>query len=100
MIDIFEEEDPMIYCADIEVSALIPIRGKKLEKRTLIMNQEPITLLNGKIPSEKIKKRLFGRVYKNHINKSEFEKITFKVEKIYNVKFLSKLCYKFNPVIH
>ncbi len=99
MIDIFEEE-PMIYCADVEVSALIPIRGKKFEKKILKMEKEPVTLLNGKIPSEKIKKRLFGRVYSNHINKSEFEKITFKVEKIYNVKFLSKLCYKFNPVIH
>ncbi len=100
MIDIFEEIEPMVYCADIKIKVLIPTKGKKFDKRTINLIKHPITLLNGKIASDKLKHRLFRNVYDNYINRSSFEKLTFSITKIENTKFLSKLCYKFNPVIH
>lgn len=100
MIDIFEEIEPMVCCADIDIKVLIPMKGKKFEERTINLIKHPVTLLNQKIASDKIRRRLFKRVYDNHINRSDFEKITFSIVKMENIKFLSKLCYKFNPVIH
>ena len=100
MIDIFEYEQPMVYCADIDVKVLIPMKGKKFDKRTIHLKKQPITLLNGQIASKKIRRRLLKGVYDKYINRSSFDKITFSIIKIENAKFLSKLCYKFDPVIH
>lgn len=100
MIDIFEEIEPMVYCADIELDVSIPRKGKGFDKRTIKLEKHPITLLDGKVASEKLKQRLFRGVYDKYINRSEFNKIAFSIIKIENIKFLSKLCYKFNPVIH
>jgi hypothetical protein len=100
VIDIFKDTEPMVYCADIEVDVLIPGKRKGFDKRTIKLKKHPITLLDGKVPSERLKQRLFRGIYNKYINRSEFDKIRFSIIKIENIKFLSKLCYKFNPVIH
>lgn len=100
MIDIFKDTEPMVYCADIQVDVVIPGKRKGFDKRTINLEQHPVTLIDGKVASEKLKQRLFRGVYNKYINRSDFEKITFSIVKIENIKFLSKLCYKFNPVIH
>ena len=100
MIDIFKDTEPMVYCADIEVDVFIPGKRKGFDKRTINLKKHPITLLDGKIASERLKQRLFRGIYDKYINRSEFNKIRFSIVKIENVKFLSKLCYKFNPAIH
>lgn len=100
MIDIFKDTEPMVYCADIEVDVFIPGKRKGFDKRTINLKKHPVTLLDGKIASERLEQRLFRGIYDKYINRSEFSKIRFSIVKIENVKFLSKLCYKFNPAIH
>lgn len=94
MIDIFEELTPKVYSVDINILAEIPMRGNKIESKRIKLKNEPITLVNGNIASEKIKKRFLYRVYNDHINRSEFDKISFVIESIVPVKFLSNICYK------
>lgn len=100
MIDIFKDTEPMVYCADIEVDVFIPGKRKGFDKRTINLKKHPVTLLDGKIASERLEQRLFRGIYDKYINRSEFNNIRFSIVKIENVKFLSKLCYKFNPAIH
>ncbi len=100
MIDIFEDLIPKVYCADVEVCALIPSRGGKMEKRVIRVKKYPITLLNDEIPSDKIRQRFFRGIFDKYIHRSEFEKIRFKILEITNKKFLSNICYKFDSTIH
>ena len=93
MINIFE--DPKVYSVDVEIKALIPLRGNKKESMTINLYSEPLTLIGGKIASKEIRERFFHRVYKKKINRSEYDKIDFKIVNLKVNKFLTNLCYKF-----
>ncbi len=93
MFDIFEE--PKVYCVDVEVHASIPTRGKKVEVMKIKLESEPMTLIGKDLASEAIRKRFFRRVYQKKINRSDYEKIKFKIVSLKVNKFLTNLCYKF-----
>lgn len=98
MFDIFKEkEQPKIYIADFEISALIPGRGaNKFDNKTIRLKQHPILISEGQIASENQKNRLFKSVYDRFINRSDFGKIKFKIVKMENLKYLSTISYYFN----
>lgn len=99
MFDIFNEpEQPNLYIADITVAIKIPSRLKKIkyEELTVRLNRHPIVLINGVMPSINMEKRFFKSIHRNNIKKGEFEKMIFKITKIDNIKFSSKLMYKFD----
>jgi hypothetical protein len=97
MIDIFEDikPDPKLYIADIVISASYKVRNK-LEKVKVRIQQTPIVLANGKLPTKLIEERFFRGVYDNHIKKGKFENTTMKIESIENIRFSSNLAYVFN----
>jgi len=94
MINIFE--DPKVYSVDLEIHALIPARGNKSETVKIKLESEPITLIGKDIASKAIRERLFHRVYKKKINRSDYEKIKFEIVSMKVNKFLTNLCYKFD----
>jgi hypothetical protein len=94
MIDIFEE--PKVYSVDVEVKALIPLRGNKKEAMTIKLYSEPLTLIGKEIASTEIKKRFLHKVYKRKINRSEYDRIEFIIVSLKVNKFLTNLCYKFD----
>lgn len=98
MIDIFEQ--PKVYSVDLEIHATIPMRGNKIETVKVKLESEPITLIGKNIASKAIKERLFHRVYKKKINRSDYEKIQFKIASLKVNKFLTNLCYKFKYDTH
>ena len=103
MFDIFSEEKPCLYIADITIKALIPVnvRSKKIDSRIIFLQKYPIVLLNGeKFPTERTKNKFLHKVFLRDIGKGDFDRIIFKIEKIENVKFSSKLMYDFNFNIH
>ena len=93
MINIFE--DPKVYSVDVEVHASIPLTGNKVEVMRIKLESEPMTLIGKDIASEAIRQRFFHRVYKKKINRSDYEKIKFKIVSLKVNKFLTNLCYKF-----
>lgn len=99
MFDIFNEpEQPNLYIADVTVSVRIPSRSKniKYEERKIKLMNQPIVLLNGIMPSINMERRFFKNVHSNYIKKGEFEKMIFRIFSIENVRFSSKLMYKFD----
>jgi len=102
MFDIFSEpEQPNLYIADIEVVALIPSRSKipTYEKRVIKIDNQPIILLNGNIPSKSVEKKLLSKIHSKYIHKGDFGKIKFKINYIKNIRFSSKLMYHFNYLV-
>jgi hypothetical protein len=103
MFDIFSEEKPCLYIADITIKASIPvnIKSKKIDSRIISLKKYPIVLLNGeKFPTEKTKRDFLHKIFLRYILKGDFERVVFKIEKIENIKFSSKLMYDFNFNIH
>lgn len=104
MIDIFSKpEQPKLYIADIIISAMIPTRAKKkkeYDKIILKIEKYPMVLVNGQIPTERIKQSLFKKIFDNYINKGEYDKIIFKIGDISNIKFSSNLAYEFDYSKH
>jgi hypothetical protein len=103
MFDIFEDvEQPKLYIVDMEISAKIPSRTKKVKYETLIikLKNNPLTMVNGKVPTQKSEQKLFFSIYNSHIKKNDFNKIIFKIESISNIRFSSLLMYKFDYLIH
>lgn len=98
MINIFEE--PKVYSVDLEIHATIPLRGNKVETMKVKLKSEPITLIGKNIASKVIKERLLRRVYKRQINRSDYEKVKFKIASLKVNKFLTNLCYKFEYDTH
>jgi len=98
LINIFEE--PKVYSVDLEIHATIPLRGNKVETVKVKLKSEPITLIGKNIASKVIKERLLRRVYKRQINRSDYEKVKFKIASLKVNKFLTNLCYKFEYDTH
>jgi len=98
LINIFEE--PKVYSVDLEIHATIPLRGNKVETMKVKLKSEPITLIGKNIASKVIKERLLRRVYKRQINRSDYEKVKFKIASLKVNKFLTNLCYKFEYDTH
>lgn len=101
MFDIFDEkEQPKVYMADFEILALIPARGaNKFDSKTIIIEKHPVLISNGQIASEKQMSSLFRSVFDRFIERSEFEKIRFKIVKMDNLKYMSNICYYFDYAV-
>jgi len=76
------------------------LRGNKVETVKVKLKSEPITLIGKNIASKVIKERLLRRVYKRQINRSDYEKVKFKIASLKVNKFLTNLCYKFEYDTH
>lgn len=103
MIDIFDEPTPKLYIADIHISVRIPTRSKKNKEyftRNFLLERYPITLLDGKMPTERIANRLNCHIYDKHIKSGDMSNMIFRLENISNIKFSSNLAYKFDYSIH
>lgn len=106
MFDIFEDkveqEFPKLYIADIIVCVHLPSRSKNIryEERKVRLDNWPIVLLNGSMPTKKSENAFFRSVHNNFIHRGEFNKIKFKIESISNARFSSNLMYKFDFNIH
>lgn len=96
--DLFRDfkPQPKIYAADIEIVAMIPGRGKEIEKRTFHLEQYPVVMNGNEIATEKQKQKLYKSIYEQKIKRSSFDKVQFKVVSIKNIKFLSRVMYKFD----
>jgi hypothetical protein len=104
MFDIFEDKrPPSLYIADVIVEVLIPTRSRKTKTfdRTLInLEKIPIVLLDGSFPTQRIADSFFSRIHNNYIKRGEIQNIKFKILSIKNLKFSSKLAYKFDFDTH
>ncbi len=100
MFDIFEDRrPPNLYVADVVVEILIPTRSKKKKSfDRILVNLEkiPIVLLDGNFPTKKIADSFFSRVHNNYIKRGNIQDMKFKMLSIKNLKFSSKLAYKFD----
>ena len=97
-IDIFKDfkPQPKIYAADIEIRAIIPVRGNKKEERIFKLEKYPVVMNGNQIATKNQEEKLFRNIYEKRIKKSEFDKVKFKIISIKNVVFLSKIMYKFD----
>jgi predicted phosphodiesterase len=102
MIDIFVEEKPKLYIADVYVVTYAPERkgSKKIRKIAIGLEKVPIVLLNGDFPTKNSRKRFMKRVFDQYIIRGDFDKVRFEVESISNVKFSSELAYNFDFNTH
>lgn len=98
MFDIFKEpQQPMLYIADIHLSAKLKIgRSSKYETKKIILIKNPVILLNGNFPTENAKRKFLKNVFLRQSLPGDFDNIVFSIEKISNIKFSSKLMYKFD----
>lgn len=99
MFDIFaEREQPNLYIADIDVQVIIPGRAKtsKPTIRNIKLHNNPIVLVDGKFPTSLSETKFFRKIHSTYIVRGEFDKIKFKITKMDNVRFSSKLMYKFD----
>ena len=104
MFDIFEDKrPPNLYIADVVVEILIPTRSRKTKTfdRILVsLEKIPIVLLDGNFPTKKIADSFFTRIHSNYIKRGEIQNMKFKMLSIKNLKFSSKLAYKFDFDTH
>ena len=97
MIDIFDE--PKLYVADITIEFLVKTKqAKKHVKMTKKFFKHPIILLNNKPATENCEKRFMKLIY-DKITSSHLPD-SLKITNIENVKFSSKLAYKFDFAKH
>lgn len=82
-----------LYIADITVRATTKVRGNKTESNDYKLTLYPLLLINGELASNKELRRVGKRIWKDLIGKKAFEDYTFKVIKIENIKFSSKINY-------
>lgn len=95
-IDIFEStpEEPMLYIADIRITSRYKIRSnsKDTEQTSIVATDYPVILLNGKMPSRWYEEGFMKRVASRYKMKEGVMRIT----DISNIRFSSKLNYKFD----
>ena len=99
MFDIFaEKEPPKLYIADLEVQVTIPGRAKTSKPiiRKVKLPNNPIVLTNGKFPTSNSEATFFRKIHSTHIGRGDFANLKFKIIKMDNVRFSSKLMYKFD----
>ncbi|MGB0976717.1 MAG: hypothetical protein ACPGSG_07030 [Prolixibacteraceae bacterium] len=96
--DLFKDfkPQPKIYAADIEIVAIIPARGNKTEERKFYLEKHPVVMHGNEIATKRQQDKLFRSIYESKIKKSDFDKIKFKILSIKNIKFLSRIMYKFD----
>jgi hypothetical protein len=84
--------------ADVVITSVYTPRknSKKTEQQTIRLEKVPVVLHEGKFPTKKMEKKFMRRVFDNHIKTGDFNKTTFKVKEIKNIKLLSGLAYKFD----
>jgi hypothetical protein len=101
MIDIFDTDEkpqPCLYIADIKIVVSYPSRkgSKKMELVTLDLDNYPI-VLNGKdFPTSRYREKFLHRIHERYIDRNNYDLCKFKVTEIKNIKFSSKLAYRFN----
>lgn len=102
MFDIFAEEKPKLYIADVSIMTYMPERkGSKHIRRVRIdLGRVPIVLLNGDFPTKRTRNSFMRRVFDQYIGRGDFDKVRFEVESISNVTFSSELAYDFDFNIH
>lgn len=104
MFDIFEDKrPPSLYIADVIVEVLIPTRSRKTKSfDRILVNLEkiPMVLLDGSFPTQRIADSFFNRIHNNYIKRGDIKDIKFKILSIKNLKFSSKLAYKFDFDTH
>ena len=94
-----EEEEPKLYIADVTVRYNIKGEKKVVANKTVLrytlktFTKMPIILLNGNPPSNGYRKKLIES-YKSKVKSDVGESLS--IEKIDNIKFSSKLNYKFD----
>jgi hypothetical protein len=88
-------KNPEIYIGDITVRATTKVKGNRTESRDFTLPLYPLLLLDGKLASNKELRKIGKRVWKDLISKKTYEDYTFNVVKISNVKFSSKINYKY-----
>jgi hypothetical protein len=101
MFDIFadrERKQPELYIADIEVHVTIPGRAKtsKPTIRKVKLPNNPIVLTNGKFPTSNSETTFFRKIHSTYIVRGDFANLKFKITKMDNLRFSSKLMYKFD----
>ena len=101
MFDIFadrERKQPELYIADLEVQVTIPGRARtsKPTIRKVKLPNSPIVLANGKFPTSNSEATFFKKIHSTHIGRGDFANLKFKITKMDNVRFSSKLMYKFD----
>jgi len=100
MFDIFDEKpQPKLYIADIHIGV---ITRKKTKKQVLtsviniISRNTSIVLLDNNFPTKKSENIFFKKIFDKYIDKGDINNVSFKIEKMDNIKFSSNLSYKFN----
>jgi hypothetical protein len=88
-------KQPDIYIGDVTVRATTKVRGNRTESRDFKLTLYPLLLIDGELASNKELRKISKRVWKDLISKKTFEDYTFKVVKLENVKFSSKINYKY-----
>lgn len=88
-------KQPDIYIGDVTVRATTKVRGNRTESRDFKLTLYPLLLIDGQLASNKELRKISKRVWKDLIGKKAFEDYTFKVVKLENVKFSSKINYKY-----
>jgi hypothetical protein len=94
-----KEEEPKLYIADVTVKFNIKGSFKIIDNKTVpiytfkTFTKVPIILLNGNPPSQGYKNKLIEQ-YKSRVTSNVENSLS--IEKIENIKFSSKLGYKFD----
>lgn len=94
-----EDPEPMLFIADITIRYEQKSQPKIVKNKRIYdvgfrtVEKYPVILLNNKPPSENYRSRLINSLSRFI---SQFREGTVTIHKIENIKFSSKLQYKFN----
>jgi hypothetical protein len=88
-------QNPDLYIADITIRATTKVRGNKTESNEYKLPLYPLLLINGELASSVELRKIGKRVWKDLIGKKAFDDFTFRVIKIENIKFSSKINYTY-----
>jgi hypothetical protein len=90
-------EVPKLYICDIILMHTVVVRGKRTTTNLIEVKNQPLTLLDGKMPTENYKKRILRKMFNTHISKGDFSKEYPNMDiKVKNSVFSSNLSYKFD----
>jgi len=100
MFDIFDDKpQPKLYIADIYIKAITRKKTKKqvlTSIRNIVVPKTSIVLLDNNFPTKKSENIFFKKIFDKYIDKGDIGNISFKIEKMENIKLSSNLSYKFN----
>jgi hypothetical protein len=100
-----QETNPDLFIADVDIEFVLllsngrkPVERIKLRQSTtkLAMTQIPILLKDGKIPTERQKRKLFLKFHTKFKIKENISRLELTSINIKNIKFSSKIQWKFN----